>query len=376
MRAALRFLFLLLAMAALVGGYIYAKRFAEPTAVSRDAIPVSEAPKQILPGPKQPLPANPPARTGPPAPAALRAQINALGNAFGGETGISVRSVESGWTAGYNGQRPFPQQSVSKLWVAAAILDKIDAGEMSLTDPVTVTPADLTIFHQPIRARMTGGAYRSNIAELLRFAMTQSDNTANDILFRAVGGKAGVEAFFARKGLTGITMSSGEKELQMAVSGMRWDPRFSYGKIFWQVRETVPFEVRAKAITAYVENPMDGAAPDSVAGALVQLRQGKLLSPASSAYLIELMNQSKTGPKRLRGGLSPGWQMAHKTGTGQVLKLLATAFNDVGIMTSPSGKHYAVAVMIGATNRTVAERQEFMQAVTRAVIACEAGGQC
>jgi beta-lactamase class A len=290
--------------------------------------------------------------------------------------GVSVLSLESGWTARYNGHRLFPQQSVSKLWVAAAVMEKIDAGEMNLTDPVTVTPADLTIFHQPIRGRMAGGAYRTNIAELLRFAMTQSDNTANDILFRRVGGKAGVEAFLARKGLTGITMSNGEKQLQMAVSGMRWDNRFSYGKIFWQVRETVPFEARAKAIAAYVENPMDGAAPDRVAGALAQLRQGKLLSPASTAYLIKLMNQSKTGPKRLRGGLSPGWQMAHKTGTGQVLKLLATAYNDVGILTSPSGKHYAVAVMIGATNRTVAERQDFMQGVTRAVIACEAEGAC
>jgi len=58
-----------------------------------------------------------------------------------------------------------------------------------------------------------------------------------------------------------------------------------------------------------------------------------------------------------------------------VLKLLATGYNDIGILTSPAGKSYAVVVMIGATNRSVPQRQELMQAVTRAVITCEDGGQ-
>jgi beta-lactamase class A len=187
-----------------------------------------------------------------------------------------------------------------------------------------------------------------------------------------VAGKAGVEAFLVRKRLSGISMSKGEKALQMSIAGMEWDDRFSYGQIFWQMREAVPFATRARAITAYAENPADGAAPVSITAGLARLQKGELLSRASTAYLLDLMNQSKTGPKRLRGGLSGGWQMAHKTGTGQVLKLLATAYNDVGILTSPSGQHYAVAVMIGSTNRPVTERMDLMQAVTRAVIACEA----
>jgi beta-lactamase class A len=312
--------------------------------------------------------------TGPPAPEALAAQTTALGRNFDGDVGISVRALEDGWTASFNAARAFPQQSVSKLWVAAAVMDKVDAGEINLSDRIALTPADLTIFHQPIRAKIVSGAYSAPLSELLALAMTQSDNTTNDALFRKVGGKAGVEAFLSRKALTGIKMSKGEKDLQMSIAGMQWDDRFSYGKAFWQAREAVSFDTRARAITAYAENPADGAAPDSIASALAQLHKGKLLSPASTAYLLDLMNQSKTGPKRLRGGLSDGWQLAHKTGTGQVLKLLATAYNDVGILTSPSGRHYAVVVMIGSTNRPVPERMDLMQAVTRAVIACEVAG--
>ncbi len=311
----------------------------------------------------------------PTLPKGLAGRIQALGQGFDGDVGISVQALDGGLKVEFNGMRPFPQQSVSKLWVAAAVLDRVDAGELNLSDTITLTPADLTIFHQPIRKRISGGTYRAPISELLNFAMTQSDNTANHALFRKVGGKAGVEEFLKRKGIGGITMSNGEKELQMQIAGMQWDPRFSHGRTFWQVRETVPFEQRVKAITAYAENPADGASPIGIAQALIQLQKGELLSPKSTAYLTGLMNRSKTGPDRLRGGLSDGWTMAHKTGTGQVLKLLATAYNDVGILTSPQGRSYAVVVMIASTNRPVPERQALMHGVVQAVIACDEAGQ-
>jgi beta-lactamase class A len=318
----------------------------------------------------EPAPVTEPA----PSSSPLANQITALGRSFDGEVGIAIRAINAGWTVNFNGKQPFPQQSVSKTWVAAATLDQVDQVKLSLSDRITLTPADLTIFHQPIRKRIGNGAYAATINELLTLAMTQSDNTANDVLFRKVGGKAGVADFLARKGLSGIQMSTGEIDLQMQISGMRWDSRFSQGRTFWQLRETVPFDVRSRAITAYVETPADGATPVGVVDALVMLKTGKLLSPDSTAYMLGLMAQSKTGPDRLRGALPEGWQLAHKTGTGQVLKLLATAYNDVGILTVPNGRQYAIAVMIGATNRPVPERQALMHGVTQTLIACDAGG--
>jgi beta-lactamase class A len=316
----------------------------------------------------------PPDETPAPSSSLLANQIGALGRGFDGDVGIAIRAINAGWTVNFNGKRPFPQQSVSKTWVAAAVLEQVDLDKLSLSDRITLTPADLTIFHQPIRKRIGNGVYTATISELLTLAMTQSDNTANDALFRKVGGKAGVQDFLTRKALSGIQISDGEIALQMQISGMRWDSRFSQGQTFWHVRETVPFDVRSRAITAYVENPADGATPVGIVDALALLKTGKLLSPASSAFMLDLMLRSKTGPDRLRGALPTGWQLAHKTGTGQVLKLLATAYNDVGILTAPSGRHYAIAVMIGATNRPVPERQTLMHAVTQAVIACDTGG--
>ncbi|NJM50119.1 MAG: serine hydrolase [Sphingomonadales bacterium] len=318
----------------------------------------------------------------------LKQQISAIGSGFDGDVGIAVQSVEDGWSADYNGDMVLPQQSLSKLWVAAAILDRADRGELTLDDNLTLTSADLSVFHQPIRKQiLAAGRYRVSIAELLHYAMTQSDNTANAVLFREAGGQAGVMRFLASRGLTDIKMATSETDLQMGIAGMEWRSAYSYGRNFWTARNTLPFGHRAKALGDYLANPPDGATPRGYAGGLAMLAQGKLLRPATSAYLIGLMGQSKTGPKRLRGGLpapqpggvdaaQPSWTLPHKTGTGQVLKLLATAYNDVGILTAPDGRRYVLVVMIGSTNRSVQERQEMMQAVTRTVIACDEAGQC
>jgi beta-lactamase class A len=311
---------------------------------------------------------------GPPPPVALSARIDALGKSFDGRVGIVVRSVEDGWTASFGAAGLFPQQSVSKLWVASTVMGQVDAGNLHLADPITLTAKDLTIFHQPIRKRIGDGAYTTTISELLWFAMTQSDNTANDALFRHVGGQAGVGKFLAAKGLDEIAIGPGEKQLQIKTAGMTWDDSYSHGRTFWHVRETVPLQVRAKALGDYVTNPPDAATPIAVARALAKLQRGELLTRQSTGYLIHLMNESQTGPDRLRSGLSEGWTLAHKTGTGQVLGYYATAYNDVGILSAPSGRHYAVVVMIASTQRPVPERQALMAAVTRAVIVCDIAG--
>lgn len=310
----------------------------------------------------------------PPAPATLQRQITALGEGFDGDVGIVVQSLDDDWIAQHEGARILPQQSLSKLWVAATLLDQVDEGLVSLDRSVTLTRDELSIFHQPIREKILAqGSYTTTIGDLLRRAMTQSDNAANAALFGQVGGQAGVMRFLESRGLSDITMATSEIDLQMSIVGMEWDERYSYGLTFWEEREKLSFAVRAATMGQYLAAPPDGATPLAIAKGLAALQSGQLLSPASTALLVDLMAQSKTGPKRLRGGLRDGWTLPHKTGTGQVLQELATAYNDIGILTSPHGRRYAVVVMIGATNRPVPDRQELMQAVTRAVIDCDSG---
>src|SRR5690349_7390654 len=116
-----------------------------------------------------------------PAPGYVRDRIDDLGNAFDGRVGIAVRSIDEGWETGWKDRELYPQQSVSKLWVSITALDAVDRRRVRLSDPVTLTKADLTLFHQPIADEvLKDGSYTTTLDDLLVRAITTSDNTAND----------------------------------------------------------------------------------------------------------------------------------------------------------------------------------------------------
>jgi beta-lactamase class A len=302
------------------------------------------------------------------APQALATNIATLGANFQGKVGIAVRSVDDGWVVQSQGTTRLPQQSVSKLWVAMTVLDQRDQGRLRLNDPVTLRTEDLTLFHQPVAALIKGDGYHTTIGELLRRALTMSDNTCNDRLLNYVGGPAAVRSFITRKGLGDIRFGPGERLLQSKTAGLDWKPEYAFGNAFAQARAKLPQADRLAAFDRYVGDPPDGAAPLAIAGALAMLKKGQLLSPDSTRYLIATMESSKTGKQRLRGAVPPGWSFGHKTGTGQDLARRTAGYNDVGILTAPDGRSYALAVMIGDTPRPIPERQALMQAVVSAVV--------
>ena len=117
----------------------------------------------------------------------------------------------------------------------------------------------------------------------------------------------------------------------------------------------------------YLANPIDGASPTAVASALTRLARGTLLSPESTEYLLDVMSRTKSGPKRLKAGLPPGWKFLHKTGTGQNLGGMTAGYNDIGIATAPDGTRYAIVVFMGTTTSPIPARMAMMQAVSSAV---------
>jgi beta-lactamase class A len=304
-----------------------------------------------------------------PAPPALVQAINALGGGFQGNVGIAVRSIDDGWVVGHAMDRRMPQQSVSKLWVAMTTMNAIDEGRLALTTPVAVTRSDLTLFHQPIAYLMKDGVFNTTVADLLRRALTMSDNTANDKLLRLAGGPAAVRDFIATKGLGNIRFGPGERLLQAKTAGLPWKQEYSQGNSFALARSRLSPDVRRAAYQAYVADPPDGAGAGAIADALARLHHGMLLKPQSTQWLLDTMSHTRTGRARIRAALPAGWSVAHKTGTGQDLGGRTAGFNDVGILTAPDGKSYAVAVLIGDTARPVPERQQLIQTVVSTIVA-------
>jgi len=315
-----------------------------------------------------PVPA-PTIRPGRPAPAGLVQTIRTLQTNFQGKAGIAIRAVDDGWTVEAGARQRLPQQSVSKLWVAMTLLWQRDQGRARLDEQIVVRPEDLTLFHQPIAFLVKGEGFHTTVQGLLTRALTQSDNTANDRLLTYVGGPTAVREMIAAKRLGDIRFGPGERQLQAGTAGLTWQPAYALGNAFEIARSRLDPAARSAALDAYVADPPDGAAPLAIADALARLARGELLTETSTRVLLETMGQSITGRARLRAALPPGWQIAHKTGTGQDLARRNAGFNDVGLLTAPDGRRFAIAVMIGDTERPIRERQQLIQAVAAAVAA-------
>lgn len=327
-------------------------------------------PAIVVPVPKPAAPKPLPAQNSAQAPAQLEAELHEIWRAFPGKTGIAVQRIDGQWVTGKRLGEWFPQQSVSKMWVAMTILDQVDSGRLRLDQTVRIGMNDLAVFHQPIRERVVAnGAIEESISSLLEQAITASDNTANDSLLRTAGGPAAVRNFIERKQLGKIRFGPGERLLQSQIAGMSWQQEYSLGRRFYTARADLPYERRKASLDAYLADPIDGAAPDAIAGALSRLARGELLSPASTRLLLAMMERTKSGPNRLKSGVPAGWRFGHKTGTGQQLDSVSTGYNDIGIMTAPDGTRYAVVVMISSTTAPVPDRMAMMQAVSRTVAA-------
>ena len=326
---------------------------ATPTTPARPAPPVDSAPAD--PGFRRPPPG-------------LEDRLASLWRSFPGKTGIAVQRIDGEWTLAQRGNDLFPQQSVSKLWVAMAALDAVDQGRISLDRQVRIGPEDLTLFFQPLAARVRSeGAVTMSVRSLIETAITQSDNTANDSLLRTIGGPDAVRRMIAKHDLGAIRFGPGERLLQAGTAGLTWQQSYSIGRNFEAARAALPSAVRRAAMDNYLADPVDGASPTAIASALTRLARGSLLSPESTDYLLGVMTRTKSGPRRLKAGLPPGWRFLHKTGTGQDLGSMTAGYNDIGIATAPDGTRYAIVVLLGNTTAPVPERMALMQAVSGAV---------
>jgi beta-lactamase class A len=317
----------------------------------------------------KPVVTAPPPRSGPTAISeSLDNYIHEQWRLFPGKTGVAVLKIDGSGLVGKRLNDYFPQQSVSKMWVAMAILDQVDQGKLSLNQLVRITPNDLVVFNQPIEKRVRDEGYIDEpIINLLDIAITASDNAANDSLMRVAGGPDAVRAFIAKKGLGQIRFGPGERQLQTSIAGMSWQQQYSVGRTFYSARAQVPYAARKAAMDRYLADPIDGATPQAIAAALGRLAKGELLSASSTRVLLDLMGRVKSGPNRLKAGVPVGWGFVHKTGTGQILDPISTGYNDIGIMTAPDGNRYAVVVLMSDTTATVPQRMAFMQSISRAV---------
>jgi beta-lactamase class A len=115
--------------------------------------------------------------------AGLPGQFEKIASAAQGRVGVAVQLLESGETTDLHGDEHFPMQSVYKLPIAMAVLQRVDRGELKLDQRVKIEPGDFVRqgMGSPVRDKYPAGT-ELTIAELLRYTICESDGSASDVL--------------------------------------------------------------------------------------------------------------------------------------------------------------------------------------------------
>jgi beta-lactamase class A len=273
-----------------------------------------------------------------------------------GVLGFGLMNLESGEFWVRLGDRTFPMQSIFKLPLAAAVLSEVDAGRLTLTETLTLTDQTLSPPWSPIADAWPGRAAYTAL-ELLTAAVSNSDNTAADVLMKRIGGPGAVSGWLQAKKIEEIRVDRYERELQPNVYGMvSFRASWKGEAAFNAAMATVAPAKRHAAMLAYMADPRDSATPRGMLGFLRKLDEGELISPASTRRLLTLMLDSPRGADRIKAGLPKEASFAHKVGTSGADQGLNAAYNDVGIFTLKDRRSYAIAAFLTGSTAPEADR--------------------
>ncbi|MDN5927542.1 MAG: class A beta-lactamase [Hyphomicrobiales bacterium] len=273
---------------------------------------------------------------------------------------IEVLDTKSGESWGVNDDRPQPMMSVFKVPVAAAVLARIDNGEISLDQSVSITRKDLRGASRIART-FRGDNMSFTVWQLLEGMVSYSDNTAADRLVALLGGPQAVTRFLRSKGVEDMRVDLDEGGVAHIFSGLgsAHEPPKRETEKARQAR-------LMKGVRDFLDDPRNRSTPKAAAELLRKLWEGKLLSPASTKRLLALM-YGQTKPVRLRAGLPEGVRLADKTGSSVTRGGVTAAFNDIGILTWPNGRTVIIAAFLSGSHASREERTKLFADLARTV---------
>ncbi|MEO5895160.1 MAG: class A beta-lactamase [Vicinamibacterales bacterium] len=268
------------------------------------------------------------------APPALESRFAQIAIAAQGKVGAAVMMLETGESAALNAGERYPMQSVYKLPIGMAVLQRIDRKELTLDQRVRVRPSDFVSAGQfsPIRDKYPKGADLT-IRQLLELTLAQSDGTGSDVLLRLAGGREGVMQLLQSIGVTEVQVVTTEKAMGLGDDSVQY---------------------------------RNWATPRGMLTLLEAVHKGRGLSKGSQALLLRWMTQVTRGAGRIKGQLPVGTVVARRTGSSGTHNGMTAATNDAGIVTMPDGRHMAVAVFVSDSRAGDETRAKVIAEIARA----------
>lgn len=228
----------------------------------------------------------------------LKAQIQALAQQNPTlNPGVFVVDLQTGGYIDLDGGTLFASASTIKLPILVAFFQDVDAGKVRLDEMLTLKSEMIADGSGDLQYKKVGTPFST--LEVATKMMVISDNTATNMLIERLGGKEVLNQRFQSWGLTTTA-----------------------------IRNRLP-DIEGRNTTS----------PKELANLLSVVNRGNLVSLSSRDRLLSIMQRNEIN-NLLPQGLGTGAGIAHKT--GNIGSLLA----DVGIVDLPTGKRYAIAIMV------------------------------
>lgn len=260
--------------------------------------------------------------------------------------GVAVRHLETGVERSYQADLPFPMASTYKIAIGACALRLVDRGELEIGTLVPIEPRQRST-SSILSTHFPRPGLAVSLQNLLELMLTQSDNTATDVILDTIGGAGQVQACLRDAGVDGMRVDRSTAQILRDYAGVAapGDPAQSFYEQFTtlleQSRATAWFlDGSGAPYLAFERDPRDQASPRAMTGLLEIIWKDRWLSPSNSALMRDILGHSHE-PLRLGRGLPSGTPLAHKTGT------LSGTVNDTGVIELPGGQgHVIVTVYI------------------------------
>lgn len=111
----------------------------------------------------------------------------------GGRLGVALTDQSGNLLRAYRGDERFAMCSTFKLSLSAAVLERVETGDMALDDGLAFGEADLLDYAPAAAAFVEAG--EMSVGEAAEAIVTLSDNTAANLLLAEIGGPEGMTAF-------------------------------------------------------------------------------------------------------------------------------------------------------------------------------------
>lgn len=282
--------------------------------------------------------------------------------------GVMTLDTLAVWCADQNHR--YPMQGLVRAPLAAAALAEVDAGRLRLNDLIPIRALDLSPSPSRINRVFPPGVDHMALpaADLIALAVQEGDNTAADVLTAHIGGPGAVTAWLRQHNINDMRVDRYQREVQTDLFGTASFRAAWKDDAAWAAAcSSVPPAQREAATARFLADPRDTTTAQAALNFLYLLASGDLVSGASTRLLLGLM-ATTMGPHPLRGGLPARAALAHVSGFSATDLGLTAAANDMGLVTLPDGRRFAIATFLAGSTATAAQREGLIAHAARVAV--------